>query len=57
MVVLITIIGVLGIIVILYTKQDKFGKSPKGARLERIKQSPNFKKGKLLNLSETKVIL
>jgi ribose/xylose/arabinose/galactoside ABC-type transport system permease subunit len=27
----------------LFMQQDKFGKAPSGARLERIKQSPNFK--------------
>lgn len=36
-----------------YVRQDKFGKAPSGARLERIKQSPNFKNGKFQNLSPT----
>src|SRR5690554_4046105 len=38
---------------LLYMRQDKFGKAPSGARLERIKQSPNFKNGKFQNLSPT----
>jgi len=38
---------------LLYLRQDKFGKIPAGARLERMKQSPNFKNGKFQNLSKT----
>ncbi len=38
---------------LLYMQQDKFGKKPSGERLERIKQSPNFKNGKFQNLSKT----
>ena len=47
------IIGALLIATLLYMQQDKFGKSPGGTRLERIKQSPNFKNGKFQNLSHT----
>lgn len=47
------IIGVLLTAIFLYMRQDKFGKSPSGARLEKIKQSPNFKNGKFQNLSYT----
>lgn len=47
------IIGVLLIATLLYMRQDKFGKSPSGKRLERIKQSPNFKNGRFQNLSKT----
>lgn len=36
--------------------QAKFGQSPKGERLERIKQSPNYKDGEFKNLSETSVM-
>lgn len=38
---------------ILFILQDKFGQSPSGERLERIKQSPNFKNGKFQNLNKT----
>ncbi len=38
---------------LLYMRQDQFGKAPNGARLERIKQSPNFKNGKFQNLRHT----
>lgn len=53
MVTILIIIGVLLIATVLFIQQDKFGKSPDGARLERIKQSPNFKNGKFQNLSVT----
>lgn len=36
-----------------FMKQPKFGKLPSGARLERIKKSPNFRDGKFQNLSVT----
>lgn len=35
--------------------QSRFGQSPKGARLERIKNSPNYKDGEFRNLHETPV--
>lgn len=53
MLVLITIAFILVSATMLYMQQKKFGKNPKGARLERIKQSPNFKNGKFQNLSFT----
>lgn len=37
----------------LYMRLSKFGKAPEGTRLERIKQSPNFKNGIFENLSIT----
>ena len=36
-----------------YMQHPKFGKSPSGARLERIKKSPNYKDGQFQNASET----
>ena len=47
------IIGALLMSTLLYIRQDKFGKSPSGKRLERIKGSPNFENGKFKNLSKT----
>jgi len=44
---------ILVITTLLFVRQDKFGKAPGGARLERIRQSPNFKNGKFQNLSHT----
>ena len=42
---------VLGVIV--YLQQPLFGAEPKGERLERMKQSPNYKDGAFQNLEET----
>lgn len=36
--------------------QTKFGQLPKGERLERIKQSPNYQNGEFINLNETPVL-
>ncbi len=47
------VMGALLLVVLLYIRQDKFGKNPAGPRLERITQSPNFKNGKFQNLSKT----
>lgn len=47
------IIAIFVIATLLYLQQDKFGKSPDGARLERIKKSPHYKNGKFQNLSFT----
>lgn len=38
---------------IIYLQNPNFGKSPSGNRLERIKQSPNYKDGKFQNLTLT----
>lgn len=53
MIVLLSIVLLLTIATLLYMRQDKFGKNPSGIRLERIKQSPNFKNGKFQNFSKT----
>ncbi len=37
----------------LYMQQPQFGKSPTGARLQRIQQSPNYKNGQFQNQSHT----
>lgn len=36
-----------------FMQQKKFGKAPSGARLERIKNSPNYKNGQFQNLAHT----
>lgn len=51
--ILLFIIITLTIVTYLYMKQAKFGKSPEGSRLERIKKSPHFKNGKFENLNYT----
>ena len=51
-----TILILLVVMVILFfiiTGHPKFGETPKGERLARIKNSPNFKNGKFQNLSNT----
>jgi len=56
MIAVITLAILLAIATALYMRQPKFGKAPSGARLERIKQSPNFKNGKFQNLSYTSTL-
>ncbi len=53
MIVTLIIIAVLTGTVMLFIRLPKFGKTPKGQRLERIKQSPYFKNGKFENLNHT----
>jgi L-ascorbate metabolism protein UlaG (beta-lactamase superfamily) len=50
---LLVLAAVLTVTTILYMRISKFGKAPAGARLERIKQSSNFKDGKFTNLTFT----
>jgi L-ascorbate metabolism protein UlaG (beta-lactamase superfamily) len=40
-------------VVFLYTRLPKFGRKPSGKRLQTIKRSPNYKKGKFQNISHT----
>lgn len=47
------ILTILSLVTFLFLQQDKFGKSPSGTRLERIKKSPHYKNGKFENLSPT----
>lgn len=47
------IIAVLAVATVIFMQHPKFGKQPSGERLERIKQSPNYKDGKFQNLSNT----
>lgn len=42
--------------VVAFINQPKFGRTPRGERLERIKNSPNYRDGKFQNLHETKQI-
>ena len=51
-----TLIGIIVLLVIatiLYFQQAKFGKYPAGARLEKIKNSPNYKDGQFQNIHHT----
>ena len=56
-------IGILVALVLLITlttmitvRQKKFGQSPRGERLERIKKSPNYRDGEFQNISKTTTI-
>ncbi len=51
--ILIFILAVFTLTVLIYIQQPKFGKVPSGERLERIKESPNYKNGSFQNLSHT----
>lgn len=53
MILVLSIILVLAVVIFFYIRQEKFGKAPSGERLERMKQSPNYKDGKFQNLSYT----
>lgn len=53
------ILGITAVVVVggwLFMQQPQFGKNPTGARLERIKKSPNYKDGKFQNLSHTPLL-
>lgn len=50
---ILAIIVLLAIAIFLFMQQAKFGKTPAGERLERIKKSPNYKDGSFKNLSFT----
>ncbi|MBC7887791.1 MAG: MBL fold metallo-hydrolase [Ferruginibacter sp.] len=52
MIILILVI-LLTLLLIAFMQQPKFGKTPAGDRLERIKKSPNFKAGKFQNIHLT----
>lgn len=51
--ILLALVFLLVISTVAYMQLPKFGKSPTGKRLERIKQSPNFKDGKFQNIHFT----
>ncbi|MCL7987276.1 MBL fold metallo-hydrolase [Sphingobacterium sp. lm-10] len=53
MITTLVIISALLIATMSYMQQNKFGKNPSGARLERIKHSPNYRDGQFQNLSKT----
>lgn len=53
MIVLISLVLLLVIVTFFYMRQAKFGKAPSGARLERMKQSPNYKDGAFVNKTFT----
>lgn len=55
---LIIFLVILAVIIVVYVflKQPNFGKRPAGERLEKIKNSPNYKNGVFQNLNDTPAI-
>ena len=53
MIITILLVMIITIITIVYMRQDKFGQTPREARLERMKNSPHFKDGKFHNIHHT----
>lgn len=53
MAIAVAVIFILGFIVFLYTMTPQFGQKPKGERLARILESPNYKDGKFQNKHHT----
>ena len=56
MILLILIVTVLALVVYLFLQQTSFGKAPSGARLERIKRSPQYSNGTFQNQTFTPTI-
>lgn len=52
-IVLAAIFLIITVIVILFINQPSFGKKPSGERLERMKQSSNYRDGQFHNMTET----
>ena len=50
---IISIAALLTVAVALFINQPSFGRTPRGDRLERVKQSPNYRNGAFQNLHET----
>jgi L-ascorbate metabolism protein UlaG (beta-lactamase superfamily) len=53
MIVFVLLVILFAAIVVLFMRQQQFGKTPSGARMERIKQSPNYRNGAFQNLNNT----
>ena len=53
MIITILLVMTITIITMVYMRQDKFGQTPREARLERMKKSPHFKDGKFHNIHHT----
>lgn len=51
-----SVIAITAVPVVVLINQPQFGSKPKGERLERVKNSPNYKKGSFQNIHETKQI-
>ncbi|SEL03081.1 MBL fold metallo-hydrolase [Parapedobacter koreensis] len=56
MIILLCLIGILLISTCCFLRQPQFGALPKGARLESVKKSPNYKDGRFRNMVEKPTI-
>ena len=56
MIIIVIILALVGIVAFFILRQPQFGKAPSGHRLERIKQSPNYKDGKFQNRFPTPIL-
>ncbi len=54
--IILSIVVLAGISATVFANGPKFGRTPRGERLERVKNSPNFRDGKFQNIHETKQI-
>src|SRR5262245_22121142 len=53
MLIALSLIILLSLAVFIFVRQPKFGTTPSGERLARVKQSPYYKEGQFHNLSHT----
>ncbi|MCC8173658.1 MAG: MBL fold metallo-hydrolase [Odoribacter sp.] len=50
------IIVIIAVVAVVFVNQPSFGRKARGERMERIKNSPNYREGKFQNLHETQQI-
>lgn len=55
-IIIVSILVLIGVVAFFVLRQPQFGKAPSGQRLERIKQSPNYKDGKFQNRFPTPIM-
>jgi len=55
--IILIILGSFGLTLFLFMQQKSFGKLPRGARQQRIEQSPNYRNGSFQNLAETPMMI
>lgn len=51
--IILSVIIIIGLVVVVFINQPRFGRTPKGERKERITHSPNYHDGSFKNLNET----
>lgn len=53
---ILSLIVLLAVVIYAYTRQEKFGQTPSGERLERVKRSPNYRDGQFRNQHHTPML-